>query len=535
MLSRFMSGPHPAKRRLVAMSSHLGNGPQNGGPTGPTGQTRAKVLTIDSMNPLVKKVEYAVRGPIVARATELEKELEKGVPKPFKQVIKANIGDAHAMGQKPITFLRQVISLCVNPDLLNNESFPADARERARRILQGCKGGSLDDVMAVPLPSLLESHGIGSYSDSVGVEVIRKDIAAYIERRDGFPSDPDNIFLSTGASDAIKNMVKLMVRGSGRDQTGVMIPIPQYPLYSAVTAELNAVQVNYYLNEDNNWALDIAELERSVKEARQHCTPRVLCVINPGNPTGQVLSKENVQEIIKFAAREHLFLMADEVYQDNIYAEGCAFHSFKKTMMELGPEYSTLELASFHSTSKGYMGECGFRGGYMEVINMDPQVKLQLKKLVSTKLCPPVSGQATMDCVVNPPQPGEPSYESFIKEKTAVLKSLAERAKLVAETFNSIEGVTCNTVQGAMYAFPRIALPQRAVEKAKSLGQAPDGFYALQLLEQAGICVVPGSGFGQREGTYHFRTTILPQPDKLKIFMDAFTAFHNKFMKEYAD
>ncbi|CAH1270843.1 GPT2 [Branchiostoma lanceolatum] len=500
------------------MSSHLGNGPQNGGPTGPAGQTRAKVLTIDSMNPLVKKVEYAVRGPIVARATELEKELEKGVPKPFKQVIKANIGDAHAMGQKPITFLRQVISLCVNPDLLNNESFPADARERARRILQGCKGGSL-----------------GSYSDSVGVEVIRKDIAAYIERRDGFPSDPDNIFLSTGASDAIKNMVKLMVRGSGRDQTGVMIPIPQYPLYSAVTAELNAVQVNYYLDEDNNWALDIAELERSVKEARQHCTPRVLCVINPGNPTGQVLSKENVREIIKFAAREHLFLMADEVYQDNIYAEGCAFHSFKKTMMELGPEYSTLELASFHSTSKGYMGECGFRGGYMEVINMDPQVKLQLKKLVSTKLCPPVSGQATMDCVVNPPQPGEPSYESFIKEKTAVLKSLAERAKLVAETFNSIEGVTCNTVQGAMYAFPRIALPQRAVEKAKSLGQAPDGFYALQLLEQAGICVVPGSGFGQREGTYHFRTTILPQPDKLKIFMDAFTAFHNKFMKEYAD
>ncbi|XP_035678319.1 alanine aminotransferase 1-like isoform X4 [Branchiostoma floridae] len=518
MLSRFMSGPHPAKRRLVAMSSHLGNGPQNGGPTGPAGQTRAKVLTIDSMNPLVKKVEYAVRGPIVARATELEKELEKGVPKPFKQVIKANIGDAHAMGQKPITFLRQVISLCVNPDLLKDESFPADVRERARRILQGCKGGSL-----------------GSYSDSVGVEVIRKDIAAYIERRDGFPSDPDNIFLSTGASDAIKNMVKLMVRGEGRDQTGVMIPIPQYPLYSAVVAELNAVQVNYYLDEDNNWALDIAELERSVKEAREHCTPRVLCVINPGNPTGQVLSKKNVQEIIKFAAREHLFLMADEVYQDNIYADGCAFHSFKKTLFELGPEYAGLELASFHSTSKGYMGECGFRGGYMEVINMDPQVKLQLKKLVSTKLCPPVSGQATMDCVVNPPQPGEPSYESFIKEKTAVLKSLAERAKLVAETFNSIEGVTCNTVQGAMYAFPRIHLPPRAVEKAKSLGQSPDGFYALQLLEQAGICVVPGSGFGQRDGTYHFRTTILPQPDKLKIFMDAFTAFHNKFLQEYSD
>eukprot|EP00058_Branchiostoma_floridae_P002033 XP_002587521.1 hypothetical protein BRAFLDRAFT_99414 [Branchiostoma floridae] len=486
------------------MSSHLGNGPQNGGPTGPAGQTRAKVLTIDSMNPLVKKVEYAVRGPIVARATELEKELER-----------------------PVT--------CNKPVACSNHEIDLEM------CVSGCKGGSL-----------------GSYSDSVGVEVIRKDIAAYIERRDGFPSDPDNIFLSTGASDAIKNMVKLMVRGEGRDQTGVMIPIPQYPLYSAVVAELNAVQVNYYLDEDNNWALDIAELERSVKEAREHCTPRVLCVINPGNPTGQVLSKKNVQEIIKFAAREHLFLMADEVYQDNIYADGCvvyqdniyadgcAFHSFKKTLFELGPEYAGLELASFHSTSKGYMGECGFRGGYMEVINMDPQVKLQLKKLVSTKLCPPVSGQATMDCVVNPPQPGEPSYESFIKEKTAVLKSLAERAKLVAETFNSIEGVTCNTVQGAMYAFPRIHLPPRAVEKAKkkvqlilsSLFPPCSPWGSRQMASMLCSCwsrLRYVCGFGQRDGTYHFRTTILPQPDKLKIFMDAFTAFHNKFLQEYSD
>lgn len=81
-------------------------------------------------------------------------------------------------------------------------------------------------------------------------------------------------------------MLKLLVAGQGNSRTGVMIPIPQYPLYSAALAELGAVQVNYYLDEENYWALDIKELRRSLEEARKHCNPKVLCIINPGNPTG---------------------------------------------------------------------------------------------------------------------------------------------------------------------------------------------------------------------------------------------------------
>jgi len=104
---------------------------------------------------------------------------------------------------------------------------------------------------------------------------------------------------------------------------------------------------------------------------------------------------------------------------------------------------------------------------------------------------------------------------------------------MVAETFNSIEGVSCNEVQGAMYAFPKLDIPKKAVEKAESLGQCADVFYAFQLLENTGICIVPGSGFGQKAGTYHFRTTILPQPDKLKIMLNKFKEFHLKFLAEY--
>ncbi|KAK6310870.1 hypothetical protein J4Q44_G00189250 [Coregonus suidteri] len=481
--------------------------------------SRDKVLTIDTMNPTVKKVEYAVRGPIVQRAVQIEKELREGVKKPFTEVIKANIGDAHAMGQQPITFFRQVLALCSYPELLNENMFPEDAKNRARRILQACGGSS-----------------VGAYSASQGIDCVRQDVARYIERRDmGVPCDPDNVYLTTGASDGIVTMLKLLVCGEGASRTGVMISIPQYPLYSAALAELGAVQVNYYLNEEKCWSMDLSELERSLAEARKHCNPKALCIINPGNPTGQVQSRQCIEDVIRFAAKERLFLMADEVYQDNVYAEGCQFHSFKKVLFELGPEYSdTVELASFHSTSKCYMGECGFRGGYMEVINMDPEVQAQLSKLVSVRLCPPVPGQALMDLVVNPPQPGEPSHTTFMKERTATLSLLAEKAKLTEQILNTVPGITCNPVQGAMYSFPNISLPEKSINEAKALGQAPDMFYCMKLLEETGICLVPGSGFGQKDGTYHFRMTILPPTDKLKILLAKVKEFHQKFTQQYS-
>uniref|UniRef100_A0ABI7VSH9 alanine transaminase n=1 Tax=Felis catus TaxID=9685 RepID=A0ABI7VSH9_FELCA len=416
---------------------------------------KEKVLTLDTMNPCVRKVEYAVRGPIVLRALELEQELRQGVKKPFTEVIRANIGDAQAMGQKPITFLRQVLALCVHPDLLNSPDFPEDAKRRAERILQACGG-----------------HSLGAYSISSGIQLIREDVARYIERRDGgIPADPNNIYLSTGASDAIVTVLKLLVAGEGRTRTGVLIPIPQYPLYSAALAELNAVQVDYYLDEERAWALDVAELRRALAQARDHCCPRALCVINPGNPTGQVQARECIEAVIRFAFEERLFLMADEVYQDNVYAEGSQFHSFKKVLTEMGPPYAAQqELASFHSVSKGYMGECGFRGGYVEVVNMDPAVQSQMQKLMSVRLCPPVPGQLLLDLVVSPPAPSEPSFAQFQAERQAVLAELAAKAKLTEQVFNEAPGIRCNPVQGAMYSFPRVQLPPRAVQRAQVRG-----------------------------------------------------------------
>ncbi|KAF6019464.1 GPT2 [Bugula neritina] len=299
------------------------------------------VLTKDTINPHVKNMEYAVRGPIVLKAANIEEELKKGVEKPFTEVVRANIGDCHATGQVPLTFLRQVLALATYPELMNGSTFPADVKDRVKRLLEGCKGGS-----------------IGSYSASPGVEVVRGDIAQFIQERDSQKCDADNIFLSTGASAGIKTILELLnAPGEGGKKPGVMIPIPQYPLYSATLTEFNMHQINYYLNEENHWSLDTSELQRALDAARECCHPKAICVINPGNPTGQVLSKENIQSIIKFAHKEGLFILADEVYQHNVYDPSKQFHSFKKVLSEMGPAYASQQLASFMSTSKGYMGE----------------------------------------------------------------------------------------------------------------------------------------------------------------------------------
>lgn len=475
------------------------------------------LLKVENINQNIRKLEYAVRGPLVIRAAQLNKELRDGSKKPFKSVISANIGDCQAMQQKPITFFRQVIACASDTRLLSNPDLPGDVKERVREILSYCGGQS-----------------VGAYSDSCGVEVIRKHVAKFIKERDeGVECDWQNIFLCTGASQGIKTILSFINQSRiGGLPVGVMIPIPQYPLYSSTLCEYGMHPVNYYLDEDADWGLNVNELKRAYDAERKNCDIRAISVINPNNPTGSVLSESNIIEILNFANDHNLMVMADEVYQHNVYREGSKFSSFKKLMYQ--KTNHRLELASFMSASKGFMGECGLRGGYCEITNFRDDVRAMLYKGLSSCLCSSILGQITMDCVINPPRPGQESYDLYKKETSQVLADLKRKAKLVADTLNSVEGVSSNQVAGAMYAFPRLSLPERAIREAESLNYAPDFYYALQFLENYGVCVVPGSGFGQQPGTYHFRTTILPPPDVFEDMMDRFRKFHTQFMQKYS-
>ncbi|WVZ66699.1 hypothetical protein U9M48_015888 [Paspalum notatum var. saurae] len=481
----------------------------------------APAVSLDTINPKVLKCEYAVRGEIVTHAQNLQQELQKNPESlPFDEILYCNIGNPQSLGQQPVTYFREVLSLCDHPALLDKSEthalYSSDAIERAWQILEKIPG-----------------RATGAYSHSQGIKGLRDEIAAGIAARDGFHASGDNIFLTDGASPAVHMMMQLLISS---EKDGILCPIPQYPLYSASIALHGGSLVPYFLDEETGWGLEVDELKKQLEEARSKgITVRALVVINPGNPTGQVLSEENQKKIVEFCKNEGLVLLADEVYQENIYVEDKQFHSFKKVARSLGYTDDDLPLVSFQSVSKGYYGECGKRGGYMEITGFSPEVREQIYKVASVNLCSNVSGQILASLVMNPPKAGDESFESFMVEKDGILSSLARRAKALEEAFNSLEGITCNKAEGAMYLFPRLHLPQKAIGAAQAAGTAPDAYYAKRLLEATGIVVVPGSGFGQVPGTWHFRCTILPQEDKIPAIISRFKEFHEKFMDEYRD
>jgi len=439
----------------------------------------------------VLETEYAVRGPIVARAQELEKQ--------GREIIYCNIGNPQSLGQKPLTWNRQILALCEYPELMAAAAgtFPVDVVETARAILAGTK------------------HGLGAYSESRGVRFIREAVAEFILERDHMRVDPDAIFLTDGASKGVQTILRLLIAGP---EDGIMIPIPQYPLYSATITLYEGRMVPYYLDEAQGWKLNRAMLEQSLAEARARGTRvKAICVINPGNPTGAVLDEDNIGMILDFAQAHGLSVLADEVYQENIYLAGDSFTSFAKVLHQ--KDLRDVSLFSFHSCSKGFLGECGVRGGYFEFRNVPEDVAAQILKLQSVSLCANLAGQVATYAMVRPPKPGMPSYARYAEERTGILDTLKHRAVLLAEGLNRIEGITCNVIAGAMYAFPSITLPPGRT----------DFDYAMALLEQTGICVVPGSGFGQVEGTAHFRTTILPPTEKIQQVVKDLAEFHRNY------
>lgn len=180
------------------------------------------------------------------------------------------------------------------------------------------------------------------------------------------------------------------------------------------------------------------------------------------------------------------------------------------------------------------MGECGLRGGYFEILGIPESVKAEILKLASISLCSNTIGQITTGLMVNPPGEGDESFLKYAQERDDILASLKRRAARMTQALNELEGVTCTNIDGAMYAFPTISLPEKAIMTAEATGTEPDAMYCMELLERTGIVVVPGSGFGQKVGTYHFRTTILPPEESMDEVINLLRAFHKNFLIRYA-
>ncbi|KAL7704345.1 alanine aminotransferase (ALAT) [Lotmaria passim] len=482
------------------------------------------------MSPHVVRAQYAVRGLIPTRADEIKREIAEGKGDyPFESLVYCNIGNPQSLGQLPLTFNRQVLSLVDAPFLLEDETivsrFPNDAVARAKEYL---------------------SHigtATGAYTDSFGYEFAREAVVSHINERDHNvqpAAKVNEICLTDGASSGVKVFMQLLIGGVG---DGVMLPIPQYPLYTAQLALLGGTLAPYYLHEEDGWAMQAADLVSAFEQCEldNGATPRLLVCINPGNPTGSVLDRKVMEEVVKFCHDYNVLLLADEVYQENIYDESRKFTSFREVVLSMPAPYNAdTMLVSLHSTSKGIIGECGRRGGYFCMTNLPTAMKTQVAKLASLNLCANVGGQVMTALMCTPPKKGDASYDSHWAEYNNIFLSLKERAALLARELNKVQGFSCQDVQGAMYAFPTITLPPKYVEhnakKNKEEGRklALDARWALELLEESGVVVVPGSGFGQVPGTFHFRTTILPPTEQMERMVTAIRHFQEKVYKNYA-
>ncbi|PVH17280.1 uncharacterized protein CXQ87_000164 [Candidozyma duobushaemuli] len=487
----------------------------------------APPFTIKDLNESTLEAKYAVRGKIPIRADELRSEIDNNPSHglPYDRIISANIGNPQQLDQKPLSWYRQVLSLVQYPPLISKiekldpsvreHLYPSDTVERARKLLKS-------------------TGSVGAYSHSQGDIGIRKSVADFIHRRDGYPSDPSNIFLTGGASAAVSYLIQVL---SSSDRSGFLIPIPQYPLYTASIALNNAVPIGYFLNEEKQWSTDPEAIRDLIAENKEKgIAIKALVIINPGNPTGAILKEQDIVELVNIAAEQGIVLIADEVYQENVFHG--QFISVKRVLAKLLEQdyelYKNVQLASLHSTSKGVSGECGQRGGYMELVGFTREVRDIIFKLASINLCSVVSGQALVELMINPPKEGDASYQLYHHETSTIHKDLEKRASSLYEAFTKMADVSCQKPQGAMYLFPRLDFSREAYpalyKKADEMNLTIDELYCTDLLEHTGICCVPGNGFGQAPGTAHLRTTFLPPGTE---WISSWAAFHEKFVAHY--
>ena len=271
---------------------------------------------------------------------------------------------------------------------------------------------------------------VGSYTPSKGILGIRREVAAFVERRDGFAVDPECIFLTNGASEGIRRVLEMLFYPGCQD--AVLLPVPGYPLYTATLTILGANVIPYYLLEEDQWKVDLRTLERQLDAPNV----RAIVLINPGNPTGIVLDYETLVCILRKCAERGVLVLADEVYQENAWSK--PFVSARKVAIEQGID---VQIFSFHSTSKGLLGECGRRGGYFECHNIVPEVMEQLLKLASVSLGSNVIGQVMVALMCGGPE--KECQERWQRERNKIAEALKSRAKILADSFNALPGVSC--------------------------------------------------------------------------------------------
>ncbi|ACR17057.1 pyridoxal phosphate-dependent aminotransferase [Corynebacterium kroppenstedtii] len=333
-----------------------------------------------------------------------------------------------------------------------------------------------DVIMRDMIAALPTAQG---YSTAKGIIPARRAIATRYELVPGFPSaDIDDIYLGNGVSELITMTTQALLD----DGDEVLIPAPDYPLWTAATSLAGGKPVHYFCREDDNWNPDIEDIKAKV-------TPKTkaIVVINPNNPTGAVYSRETLQKIVDIARENSLLILADEIYDRILYDD--AEHI---SIASLAPD---LLCITFNGLSKAYR-VAGYRSGWMVLTG--PKEHAQgfiegLDLLASTRLCPNVPAQHAIQVALGGKQ--------SIYDLTLPGGRLLEQRNVAYEKLNEIPGVSVVKPMGALYAFPKL---DRNVYDIHD-----DEQFMFDLLRAEKIHLVQGTGFNWPEPD-HFRVVTLP-------------------------
>jgi len=335
--------------------------------------------------------------------------------------------------------------------------------------------------------------GQNGYGPSAGIAPAREAVAAEYTSR-GFPVSADRVVVTAGTSEGIELALSAMVDAGGE----VLVPMPTYPLYTAVIAKLGARALYYRTDPARGWTPDLHHMTSLVTPAT-----RVLVLIDPNNPTGAVYSEATRRALIDFADRHGLAILADEVYGDLGY-EG--------PVAPLGSLDPDAPIISFSSLSKAYLAP-GWRTGWM-AIGRSPRldgVAAAIRKLADGRLCSTVPMEHAIAAALTGDRSHQPAFRA----------ALAERASLTIERLAKIPGVSCVRPTAAFYAMPKVALPPGKTDED----------YVLALLRATGVLCVYGSGFGMSPSDGFLRVVFLASPDELREIYDLMAGFTEEYLR----
>ena len=335
--------------------------------------------------------------------------------------------------------------------------------------------------------ALRDDHN--NYGPSAGIPAARDAVAAEYTHN-GFPVSSDRVFITAGTSEGIELTLSAVVDAGGE----VLVPMPTYPLYTAVLAKLDARAKYYRLDASNGWLPDLDHLESLVTPAT-----RALVVIDPNNPTGAVYPDPVRRALLNFADKHGLLVLADEVYGD------LGFHGPVAPYGLLDPDAAII---SFSSLSKAYLAP-GWRTGWMAIGRSSrlDDVVAAVRKLADGRLCSTVP----MQYAIAPALTGDRSHQLSFRDE------LKARSDLTVSRLRAMPGVTVVEPTAAFYAMPRIALPPGRTDEQ----------YVKALLHATGVLCVYGSGFGLPPEDGFLRIVFLaPLADLSAIYdlMEKFTA-----------